>query len=100
MRQKAWVKWRKRALAAERQLGSTQRMFYDATGMDTTTWLMMTMAKVSAASPREGVIITGIQTPTTRLFEQSPTARKVFVSSSMRGQTRTASAKNKNLAAS
>lgn len=94
MRQKAWVKWRKRALAAERQLGATQRMFQDATGMDTTTWIMMKMAEMSAASPRGGVRITGIELPPVeeRILLESPIYRKVFGSSNRHERRRTASA--------
>lgn len=57
---KAWVKWRRRALSAERRADALEAMLLEKTGSTLSQHCMIDMGTVLASSPRHNVIITGV----------------------------------------
>ena len=62
-RERAFVRWRKRANSAETSLRALEQIFADATGMSVTTYQMKKAAELMLLSPRTNVRITGISLP-------------------------------------
>jgi hypothetical protein len=61
--EKAWVKWRKRAFLAERQLDGLRSMFINATGMSPEQYFYVQTAKIYVESPRSSIHLTGLRAP-------------------------------------
>lgn len=62
-RVKAFVRWRKRAKAAEAQVDALAEAFFSATGYTAADWMMLQAMTLYASSPRHNVMITNVETP-------------------------------------
>ena len=61
--EKAWRKWRKRALAAEASRDAVTHLFLEETGMTVSTYMLWKTSELFAARPHSGVYITNLEVP-------------------------------------